>query len=96
MVKYPLDIPVSLGRARVRSEFEKSRRLSDLPVINVLLLKGTQDLIEAHNKWKQRTHIMRYFDANDWDPQVRLAKQTVLSPLQRQASTFLKSFLKQK
>jgi len=93
VVKYPLDIPISLGRARVRAEFERSRHLSDLPLINLSLLKGTQELIESHNKWKQRTHIMRYFDANDWDPVVRLAMQRVESPLEKQASPFLKQFL---
>lgn len=95
MVKYPLDIPISLGRARVRAEFEQSRRVADLPVINMLLLKGIQELIEAHNKWKQRSHIMRYFDANEWDPQVKLAMQKLESPLEKQASPFLKKFLSQ-
>jgi hypothetical protein len=61
--------------------------------MNLLILKGTQDLIEAHNKWKQRSHIMRYFDANEWDPQVRLNMQKLESPLERQASPFLRKFL---
>lgn len=61
--------------------------------MNLVLLKGTQELIESHNKWKQRSHILRYFDANEWDPQVRLAAQKLETPLEKQGSTFLKRFL---
>lgn len=93
IVKYPLEIPVALGRARVRAEFERNRAVADLPLLNVLLVKGTQELIEAHNKWKQRTHLLRYFDANEWDPSVQLGKQRLQSPLEKQASPFLRAFL---
>lgn len=93
IVKYPLDIPSSLGRARVRAEFEKTRFIQDLPVLNVLIIKGTMELIEAHNKWKQKTHLMRYFDANDWDPAVQIRAQRKVSEIEAKASPFLKDFL---
>lgn len=67
---------VSEGRFRVRQEFEKySNYFTDLIVkngqqvspqvlaaMNTALLKGTQELIEVHNRWAQRTHVMRWFE----------------------------------
>lgn len=84
-----------MGRARVRAEFERFRPVSDLGVTNVLLLKGTMELIEAHNKWKQKTHLMRYFDSNEWDPAIQVKGQKLRTPLQAKASPFLASFLEQ-
>jgi hypothetical protein len=30
--------------------------------MNSSLLKGTQELIEVHNRWSQKTHVMRWFE----------------------------------
>lgn len=30
--------------------------------MNAALLKGTQELIEIHNRWSQKTHVMRWFE----------------------------------
>lgn len=27
-----------------------------------VLLKGTNELIEVHNRWSQKTHVMRWFE----------------------------------
>ncbi len=61
-------------RARIRFEFERFQDTTELPLINVLLLKGTQELIETHNRWKQKTHVMRYFDGT-WSDTLRIASR---------------------
>lgn len=84
------------GRARVRVEFEKYRHLQNLSVINVLLLKGTQELIETHNKWKQKTHVMRLFEG-EWDAITKdidnPLKQSPKAQTLSQTSPFLSRFL---
>ena len=30
--------------------------------MNSALLKGTNELIEVHNRWSQKTHVMRWFE----------------------------------
>lgn len=92
--KYALDVPIGLGRSRVRGEFERWRNLSELPMINRRILLGTQELIETHNKWKQKPHVMRYFDSNPWDGLARVYQQPVPGAL-GEGSTFLRQFLKQ-
>lgn len=82
---------------RVRAEFERYRRQHDLGVINVLLLKGTQELIETHNKWKQKTHVMRLFEG-EWEQMTAAgAGNPLLRPTQAASlphtSPFLSAFL---
>ena len=68
--KYPLDISVAKGRSRVRHQFELySEYFSTIAVtstklaaMNAALLKGTQELVEVHNRWSQKTHVMRWFE----------------------------------
>ncbi len=67
--KYPLDVSVAQGRSRIRHQFQQhSAYFSSLPetaklaAMNAALLKGTQELIEVHNRWSQKTHVMRWFE----------------------------------
>ena len=68
--KYPLDISVAQGRSRVRHQFQLySNYFTSIPssaaklgAMNSALLKGTQELIEVHNRWSQKTHVMRWFE----------------------------------
>ena len=49
-------------RARVRLEFEKYRSVKHLPIIDGLIFKGTQNLIEAVSMFQQDNHLMDAFD----------------------------------
>lgn len=45
--------------------------------MNSALLKGTQELIEVHNRWSQKTHVMRWFEgAGEADSPVLLAQKS--------------------
>lgn len=86
MQKYPLEISVAQGRSRVRQQFEQyARFFTNLPsespaklaAMNAALLKGTQELIEVHNRWSQKTHVMRWFEgAGERESPASLAKST--------------------
>ncbi|KAF8433126.1 hypothetical protein BGX38DRAFT_1223627 [Terfezia claveryi] len=62
---YLLDIPVSTVRSKIRQEFERHRYVKQLPVIDVLLLQSQKEYQETMNYWKQLTHIMKYFKAEE-------------------------------
>lgn len=92
---YPLDLPIHAVRARIRREFERYRYIQDLSVIDRLILNGTQELIETHSKWKQKTHILTYFD----EEQIYLEKENERKNLylpgsNNPPSKFLYNFLK--
>ncbi|XP_065054450.1 NADH dehydrogenase [ubiquinone] 1 alpha subcomplex subunit 6-like [Rhopilema esculentum] len=58
---HALDITVRQGKDKVREIFRNNMHIKDLRVIDMLCIKGTLELEETHNIWKQSTHIMRYF-----------------------------------
>ncbi|EJU00238.1 NADH dehydrogenase 1 alpha subcomplex subunit 6 [Dacryopinax primogenitus] len=55
---YAIDIPPSLVRARFRQEFERNKHISDVKVLDVLLLKGRQEYQEIMNTWKMRAQLL--------------------------------------
>jgi NADH dehydrogenase (ubiquinone) 1 alpha subcomplex subunit 6 len=63
---YKLEITSRQLRRRIRQEFEKNRYVSDLSIIDVLLFKGRIELEETMNSWKQPTHVMRYFQNDEY------------------------------
>merc|ERR1712130_186413 len=58
---YPLDVPPALLRAKFRTMFECNRHITDVAVLDVMLLKGYQEFQETMNCWKQTPHIMQWF-----------------------------------
>lgn len=46
----------------MRVEFEKNRPVEHLPIIDGLIFKGTQNLIEAVSLFQQENHLMDAFD----------------------------------
>eukprot|EP00745_Piridium_sociabile_P029238 TRINITY_DN47663_c0_g1_i2.p1 TRINITY_DN47663_c0_g1~~TRINITY_DN47663_c0_g1_i2.p1 ORF type:complete len:135 (-),score=28.69 TRINITY_DN47663_c0_g1_i2:664-1038(-) len=58
------DIPINVkqGRDKVREMFLKNKHVTDIRTIDLLVIKGQMDLVETANIWKQRPHIMKYFE----------------------------------
>ncbi|XP_055537248.1 NADH dehydrogenase [ubiquinone] 1 alpha subcomplex subunit 6 [Wyeomyia smithii] len=57
------DIPKSVEQCRekLREEFLKNKDVSDIRVIDMLVIKGQMELKESVAIWKQKGHIMRYW-----------------------------------
>ena len=62
---YALNIPAYAIRAKVREQFERNQQVSDIKAVDVLLLKGHQDLQETLNCWKMDSHVLRWFAAEE-------------------------------
>lgn len=65
---YALNIPAHAIRAKVREQFDRNEHVSDLKAVDVLLLKGHQDLQETLNCWKMDSHVLRWFAAEEVRP----------------------------
>merc|ERR1711893_171203 len=68
MVKnYDIPVNVQQCRAKLREKFEANQHVTDIRAIDLLVSKGQMELVETVNIWKQKTHIMRYFN-DTWNP----------------------------
>ncbi len=65
---YGIDLTSREIRRRVRKEFEKNRYVTDINIIDRLVFKGRTEFEETVNQWKQKTHIMRYFNEDEYAP----------------------------
>ncbi|KAI9687982.1 MAG: hypothetical protein M1820_010361 [Bogoriella megaspora] len=68
---YSLNLPVSAIRTKVRQEFERHRFVAQLSTVDVLIFHSHQEFQETLNYWKQLTHVLKYFRAEE-DPKARL------------------------
>ncbi|KAK4621413.1 NADH-ubiquinone oxidoreductase [Fulvia fulva] len=73
---YSLNMPVSALRTKMRQEFERHRYVSQLKTTDVLLFNSHQELQETLNFWKQLTHVLKYFRAEE-DPKAALPKNFI-------------------
>ncbi|KAJ1677129.1 ndufa6 NADH-ubiquinone oxidoreductase subunit [Spiromyces aspiralis] len=66
ITEYHLPLPQAVIRQKIRDEFEKNRHVSHLGTIDVLIHKGQLELQETVNVWKQHSHVMKYFDKDEF------------------------------
>ncbi|RYP25797.1 hypothetical protein DL768_011829 [Monosporascus sp. mg162] len=69
---YNIPFPVSTLRTRVRQEFERNRFVNKLNVVDVLLMQNNAEYQEMMNFWKQTTHVMSYFNTENFRGSDRL------------------------
>merc|ERR1711890_134690 len=70
---YSLNMPVSAIRTKMRQEFERHRYVSKLKTVDVLIYNSHAEFQETLNFWKQMSHVLKYFRAEE-DPKARLPK----------------------
>ncbi|KAL1590783.1 hypothetical protein WHR41_00586 [Cladosporium halotolerans] len=70
---YTLNMPVSAIRTKMRQEFERHRYVSKLKTVDVLIYNSHAEFQETLNFWKQMSHVLKYFRAEE-DPKARLPK----------------------
>jgi len=68
---YSLNMPVSMLRTKIRQEFERHRYVNQLKTVDVLLFNSHQEFQETLNFWKQISHVLKYFRAEE-EPKARL------------------------
>ncbi|THV84782.1 hypothetical protein D6D29_02889 [Aureobasidium pullulans] len=73
---YSLNMPVSAIRTKMRQEFERHRYVQQLKTVDVLLFNSHQEYQETLNFWKQLTHVLKYFRAEE-DPKAALPKNFI-------------------
>lgn len=62
-------------RIKLRQEFEKYRHVTDVRVIDMMVIKGRMDLQETVEKWQQPCHMMKPFnESRDPKPKTFLSK----------------------
>ncbi|TYJ57745.1 hypothetical protein B9479_001599 [Cryptococcus floricola] len=66
---YGLHVSPALVRMKIRQDFERNREtITDLSVMNIMLLKNHQEFQETMNLWKMESHIMQWFKSIEDPP----------------------------
>ncbi|KAK9378966.1 NADH dehydrogenase, alpha subcomplex, subunit 6 [Kockiozyma suomiensis] len=71
---YQAEIPLAVGRSKLRQEFERQRYVTSLPVISILIAKGNMEYQETVNFWKQKAQLFKYFAQEEYPE--RYARKT--------------------
>ncbi len=74
VVTYSLEVPTSVVRNRIRHEFVKARNEHDPRLIDRMIFRGRLEYEETVNQWKQKNHVMNYFDQEPEKPKSFLEK----------------------
>ncbi|KAI0393680.1 complex 1 protein [Xylariaceae sp. FL0594] len=74
---YSVPLPISTIRTRMRQEFERHRYVNKLPVVDVLLMQNNAEYQEMMNFWKQTTHVMSYFNTDNFQGARRLPENFI-------------------
>lgn len=72
--KYDIPKNVEQVRQKLKEEFLKNKDLTDVRIVDMLVIKGQMELKETIEIWKQKGHIMRY-----WQESVEPKPQDFLS-----------------
>merc|ERR1712055_530989 len=64
------EIPVTevMGQNALRQQFRKHGDVTDIRVIDMLVIKGQMELVETAKIWKQKSHMMYYFKESHITP----------------------------
>lgn len=71
---YNLSIPLEAGRSKLREIFVRNSKITDVRVINGLVIKGQMELNEVVNKQKEECHVYKYFREDQRKPKDFLSK----------------------
>lgn len=58
---YKLDVTEKEAYAKLKEEFVKNKHVTDLRVIDLLVVKGQLELINTVEHFNQKPHLMRFF-----------------------------------
>ncbi|XP_065580337.1 NADH dehydrogenase [ubiquinone] 1 alpha subcomplex subunit 6-like [Artemia franciscana] len=61
VMEYDIPKDVEQCRDKLRENFEKNRSVKDVRAIDLLVIKGQMELVEVVKKFKQKGHVMTYF-----------------------------------
>ncbi|XP_062607246.1 NADH dehydrogenase [ubiquinone] 1 alpha subcomplex subunit 6-like [Saccostrea cucullata] len=61
VAKFKLDVTEQEAYAKLREEFIKNKHVTDLRVVDLLVVKGQLALLDAVEDFSQKTHLMKYF-----------------------------------
>jgi hypothetical protein len=85
---YSLNLPVSTLRTKMRQEFERHRYVNQIKTVDVLLFNSHQEYQETLNFWKQLSHVLKYFRAEE-EPKARLPANFINGFLEVRSPTSL-------
>ncbi|CAL8105872.1 unnamed protein product [Calicophoron daubneyi] len=58
------NVTVPILHAKLREEFYKNKNISDVRIIDMLIHRWQNELVEVAYGWKSDTHLMDYFREN--------------------------------